>query len=57
MKKIIQTKKWPSGVTDRNGAMIHEGEYVKVHIGKPNNGYLVQFIDGAFCLTGRSARR
>lgn len=42
-----------TGIDDKNGTPIHEGNLVKVLIGKPNNGYRVVFECGAFCLSGK----
>ena len=47
LKKGVYT-----GMRDRFGNEIKLGDYVKITIGKPNNGYEVVYDPGAFCFTG-----
>jgi hypothetical protein len=41
-----------TGIDDKNGVPINEGDKVKILIGKKNDGYRVVFRCGAFCFTG-----
>lgn len=42
----------PIGIQDRFGREICFGDMVKTTVGKPNNGYMIVYLDGSFCFMG-----